>query len=464
MIAGVVFFVVATVGLDDVRIATERHHPTIAAALLDQAAMRGELMAGDGAFDPVVKARALGDVSYYQSGIIDVGVDVPTPLWGTTFTGGWRLGAGDFPIYDGKLKTNDGGEVRLGLLVPLLRDGAIDRRRSTIEKLTLEQRVQDEAVRAARLELLRQASFAYWEWVAAGARLTVADELLALAVTRGAQLDDRVAHGDAASVDQRDNQRLIAQRRARVAAQNRALERAAFELSLYLRDDSGAPRVVTRADLPVLEPAAAVVIDVDLARADAHERRPELRRLAIVGEQLGVDVRLAENQLLPGLSLSASVSQDIGKTSPPLSSSSSVWAPDPKTRDIPDVEVGVGFDLPVPLRQARGRIAVAEAARARLEQQRRLVGDRVSLDVDDARSAAVAAAERVAAAAAEVDAAVFVEAAERVRFDAGDSTLVVVNLREVATAEARLAAAEAGLESRRAEVALAAATARLLDD
>ncbi len=456
--------------LEEVLARADDHHPSIAMALAERAAAMGELMVNDGAFDPVLRARALGEASYYGNAVVDVGVDVPTPLWGTTFSGGWRLGAGDFPIYDGKQKTNDWGELRLGLLLPLLRDGASDRRRAGSERATLEQGVQEQAVRLARLEIRRQAALAYWEWVAAGARLDVAEQLLRLATTRDDQLRARVAAGDVALVEQQDQARIVAQRRARLAGAVRAMEKAAFDLALFLRDaDSGAPVVVGRDRLPPIAATSSglaplLAVSADVLVDEARRRRPELLRLRAVRDQLEVDRRLAENQLLPALSVTAAASQDIGPTSPPNSSSSSVWHPDPDTRAVPDVDVGVVFELPVPLRQARGRLAATEAAILRLEHSTRFAVDRLTLEVEDARSAGRAAEARGAAVAAEVVAAEVVEGAERVRFEAGDSTLLFVNLREGATAEARLSVVDAALDARRAEVAIRAATGQLLDD
>lgn len=449
--------------LAEVWTSVEDHHPTIAIAAAEAAAARGEQLAQDGAFDPIVKAKATGDAGYYPSVVADVGVDVPTALWGASVFGGWRGGYGDFPAYDGKYKTNDGGELRLGLLLPLLRDGPIDRRRAGVERIALEQRVQEEAVRGARLEMRRAAAVAYWEWVAAGARVDVARRALKLARARDAQLTERARQGDVAVIEQRDNERIVAQRRARLVAAERSLEKTALDLALFLRDGDGSPVVVDARRLPALTSPAARSDDRKGLIDEALQQRPDVARLRIVDEQLAVDARLADNQLLPGVSLQAGVSQDVGGSSG-TPSSPTAWAAGSKTRAVPEAEVGLAVDLPIPFRQARGRVAVVQAQRARLAEQTRLAQDRVAVEVDDASSAARAAAARIDAAAAEVAAAAAVEDAERARFDAGDATLLTVNLRESATVDARLAAVDAALEARRAEVALLAATARVLED
>ena len=36
----------------------------------------------------------------------DVSLEQATPYWGTEFFGGYRIGSGDFAVYDGKDKTN----------------------------------------------------------------------------------------------------------------------------------------------------------------------------------------------------------------------------------------------------------------------------------------------------------------------------------------------------------------------
>jgi outer membrane protein TolC len=85
---------------------------------------------------------------------------------------------------------------------------------------------------------------------------------------------------------------------------------------------------------------------------------------------------------------------------------------------------------------AEGRRDAARAGRARVSEQMRQARDRIAAEVRDARSAAEAARERVAAARREVELAREIEAIERARFEAGDGTLLLVNLREQATLEA----------------------------
>jgi len=432
-------------------------HPLIVAADADVAAGDGQVLAAEGAFDPALKAGTGGEVGNYTSIDADAGAQALLPWLGARVDGGWRLGVGDFPIYAGKDKTSDFGELQLGVRLPLLRDLLIDDRRAGVERQLLEAARRRATADAARLDVQRGAATAWFDWVAAGARLDVARDLLTLAEARDAQLRRRADAGDLPIVEVTDNARLIAQRRQRLIASERALQRAALTLALSLRDDDGRPVTPPAEALPRVSALRSLGPASDARDAlveTALRQRPELVGLRQAVSQSLVDERLADNQLLPGLSVGAKVSQDIGPTHEPWSSSSTVWNPDPKTRSLPDASVDLRFEVPIPQRAARGRAVVAEAAVRKARALQQLLEERITLEVDDARQQRDAALARAAAATVEVEAAEAVLVGERQRFEAGDSTLVVVNLREVALAEARLADVEARVDVARAEVAL----------
>jgi outer membrane protein TolC len=415
------------------------------------------VLAAEGAFDPALKVGSGGEVGNYTSVDADAGAQALLPWLGARVDGGWRLGVGDDPIYAGKDKTSDFGELQLGVRVPLLRDLLIDDRRAGVERQLLEAARRRAAADAARLDIQRGAATAWFDWVAAGARFDVARDLLTLAEARDEQIRRRAAAGDLPAVEVADNARLIARRRQRLITSERALQRASLTLALSLRDDDGRPVTPSPDALPRLATLHALGPASDARDAlveAALRQRPEIVGLRQAVSQSLVDERLADNQLLPGLSVGAKVSQDIGPTHEPWSQSSTVWNPDPKTRSLPDASVDLRFAVPIPQRVARGRAVVAEAAVRKARALQQFLEERITIEVDDARQRQDAARARAAAAAVEVEAAEAVLAGERDRFEAGDSTLVVLNLREVALAEARLADVEARVDVSRAEVAM----------
>jgi cobalt-zinc-cadmium efflux system outer membrane protein len=436
----------APLELSTVLTSVERHHPLIAAADRDRDAADGELRAAEGSFDPQWRTRAAGaPVGYYNPLTIDTSLVQPTRLWGTTLFAGWRLGEGlsytGIPIYDGKIETNTLGEVRAGLSVPLWRNGPIDRARANIQRAELGRTMAALSAQQQRLELGRLAAQRYWEWVAAGRRLAVARELLALATERDAALGERVTRGDLPALERTDNTRAIVQREGAVVAARRSVEQAAIELSLYVRDARGEPRVASLEELPsaVPEPAA---LDAGCVARDARAAttaRPEPRRFEAQRDRERVEREWAENQQRPAIDVMVAASHDLGQG--------------PQSRQGPVLEAGLVLDIPLLNRVATGRTRVAEAGVARAEEQRRLALDRVAADVRDAVSALEAARERVGVARREVAVAREVAELERQRLALGDGTLLVLNLREVAAAEARIREVDALLEWQRAAAA-----------
>ncbi len=432
--------------LDAVLRSVEDHFPLIAAADRDRDAADAELLAAEGAFDPQWRTRAAGGpVGYYNPLTLDSQVTQPTRLWGAQLFAGYRFGQGlsytGIPIYDGKVETNDYGEVRAGLTVPLLRNGPIDRARANIARAEHGRTVAEMGARQQRLETARTATQRYWEWVAAGRRLAVARDILSLATSRDAGLAERVRRGDLPEFERSDNSRAIVQREGAVVSARRALEQAAIELSLYLRDAQGTPRVPSVEELPDAMPDAAS-LDADCVTQEtrgAASRRPEPRRFEAQRERERVERTWAENQRLPAIDVSAAVSQDLG--------------PGPQSRDGVVLEAGVMVDIPILNRTATGRERVASAAMARAEAQRQFAVERVNADVRDALSALEAARQRVDVARRELTIARDLAARERERFNLGDGTLLVLNLRETAAAEAALREVDALLDARRAAAA-----------
>ena len=393
--------------------------------------------------------RTAAPISGYPQGRLDSTIEVPTPLWGATFFAGYRFGAGKIPDYYLERQTLSAGEVRAGASVPLLRNGPIDRRRATIARAELSQQLAGLSVEQQRLELTRLAAFRYWDWVAAGQKREVARSLLALALARDEQLEKRAAAGDVAVFDRQDNQRALAQRQALLVQAQRALEAASFELSLFLRGESGQPVLPDDARLPPGLPEA-VLQEPDAGEVDAAlARRPEVQRLLTQKKQQEIELSLQKNQLLPALDVGVVFTQDLGTTQNPQ------LAPLAQ----PELEGNVLLEVPLLYRAPLGKIQAVRAGLTKLDAQLQLARDRVAVDLSDAHSAQRAAHERLAFNRGEVAVAVQLEQGERKRFTLGDSNLLFVNLREQTTAEARLRELDALTDFHKAAAALRAALA-----
>ncbi len=417
--------------LEQVLLAAAEAFPTLLATEQRRLVAEGELTAAEGGFDTVFKSQNRWSViGLYENQNYDVGLEQPTALWGATFFGGWRRGTGDFPVYDGKGTTANEGEARLGVSVPLWRNRSIDRRRANLQQAELGQVIAGHDLDLAKLDIRRQASYRYWDWVLAGERLAIASQLLAIAEQRDAGIRERVAAGDLPEFDALDNQRAIIERQERRVAAQRWLEQTAIQLSLYWRDGNGEPQLPVDSQLPSFPDQPP---RLPLAYAEALKiavaNRPELRRISLQSKQMATEQELQKNQMAPGVDVAVIGAQDFGSGKSDLNRN--------------ELYVGLNLDIPLQQRIAIGRSQAAGANVQRLKWEGQLLQDRIAAETKDVFSALSATQQRRELAKMQRQAAKQLEEGERTRFQLGESNLLFVNLRELASGDAALAVAEA---------------------
>lgn len=420
--------VARTLTLDNVLVSVEEHYPLLAAASEERALADANLLSSQGAFDLRVGARSkLKPRGFYQTYEGGAFAEQPTTLWGAEFFGGYRIGAGNFAIWDGGQQTNDGGEFAAGVRLPLLRDRSIDKRRADMRKAEIGVDAADPKVRKSLIGFTREASFAYWDWVAAGLRVSVARQLLDVAEERQAQIARRLELGAVAKIDLADNERLIVDRRVILISTEQAFEQAAINLSLFLRDADGDPLIPRASQLPAAFPGESrpgvEKLAEDIERA--VRQQPILAELDLREEAVRVDLELAGNRMLPGLGITLGGSKDVGAPSK---------FPDDKGPAV--LEARIEFELPVQRREARGEVAAAEARIRRIEFERRFAADRVAAEVRAAMTGLQAAYEQLSAAQRNVELSLELQGAEERKLLLGTSNLINVNIREVQAADA----------------------------
>jgi cobalt-zinc-cadmium efflux system outer membrane protein len=432
----------APLTIGDVVAGLHRTYPPLLAAEQERQAAVQDRLQAEGGFDATLRSRlARTATSAYPQTRLDAQVEQATTLGGLTWFGGYRLGLGDFATYDGKLETNQGGELRAGLSWPLLRNGPIDRRRATLLRAEQGLIVADGTFRQQHLETARTASWRYWDWVAAGMRLRQTRQILEVAERRTNDLEEARRIGQIPALEVLENQRAVLQRRAQVFAAERSLVQAGIELGLYVRDAAGAP-VDVGSDrlLSFLPEASPPVPDENRARVTALANRPEVVRIEAQVQMARIEVDLNRNQTLPGLDLSLSGSQDLGAGS--------------DRRTPAELEAGIGLEWPIQTRTLVGRLGISEAQLARLEAQQQFIRDRVHADVRDTWNALNLAKQRADISGKERELAAQLETAERERFRIGEGTLFMVNLREQATLEAGLREIDARADQLKQQAAL----------
>lgn len=438
--------------LQEVLQSVERSFPLLDSAFQERDIAQGAQTAAQGEFDLKLKAQGSAEqVGFYRNETFKGLLEQPTTFQGATVYGGYRVGRGTYGPYDEKALTLSGGEWSGGLNVPLFRNRVIDQRRADLVITSLGREAAELSIQKQRLTIYKTAIKQYWEWVAAGRQIAVVRSLLNIAEQRNDQIKDSVDLGQLAPVELIDNQRAILQRRSALVGAERLLQNSAIELSLFLRDPAGQPQLAPDArllpDIPPPEPLTEQQELDDISFAVAQ--RPEVRAYLVKRSQQEKQIAVADNQVLPQLDVFFDYSRDAGTGR--------------VSRMGNEVRGGLNFELPAQRRKAFGKQTQENAKLRQIDAELRFARDRVTADVRDAASALRAAYNAVDVIGQEVEAARKLEDAERARFDLGDSTQFMVNLRELATADAAFRHIKALADYQKARGDYDSATSRILN-
>ena len=407
----------------------EAHHPVLGAAEQRRRQAQGKALSARGGFDPVLGIDAgTWPEGFYDLNRVEAKIEQATPIWGASIFGSYRIGVGNLPVYEKERETLDSGELKLGINVPLWRDGPIDERRANIAKTRAGAVASAFDRDTVRLTLLLDGAAAYWKWALAGQSYQIALDLLRLAETRDEQLAKKVRQGAVPEIDRAENLRAVLDRRQDLVVAQQTLQQAAIKLALFIRNSEGLPQVPPTTRVPNLpEPVAPAQAELERGRAEAFERRPEMEFYRAEVERARVGVRLAKNQVAPQIDLQASIAQDLGSGK----DDSTIEALDPT-----ELKLGVMVKMPFLLRKERGKRDEAEAKLVEVQEKARFQRDKIDTQIQALWTALNAQAQQTEIADQTYRVAEAVAAAERRRFDLGAATLFIVNLREQKAAEA----------------------------
>lgn len=404
--------------------------PLLEAAEQDRVIKQAKALSARGAFDLTLKGNALyAPEGFFENHSVKAQVEQQTGLYGAKFFAGYRIGSGDFDLtFDGKRRTNHGGELFAGASLPLLEGGITDEARTKQQQADLDIEVASAMVVSRRIKATKEASKAYWQWVASGRQLRIAQGLLGIAEIREKQLKKQVEKGLIPKITLVDNERLLANRNALVIAARREFQAAGFALSLFLRDEEGRPQLMSIESLPADFPKA---LDLDRSRqeidiARAMEQNPKLRALALKRTQFQIERKLRRNQQLPTLDFSILASEDRNDEEPS------------KTKGGFELYLGLEFKFPIQRRKAIGLQRAAEAKLRQITAEERFMRDSIRAAILDLLSEINAQSQTIVQTTLGVDLSKQLAKAERKLFDEGSSDLLRVNLREEAVAKAQM--------------------------
>lgn len=430
--------------LDGVR----AYHPKIEGATAEIEAARGKVREKRGAFDPVLSFSS-DSIRYnpssargkeYTTFMTETSVEVLTRD-GIKFFLTHQLSAGQ--VKSPATSTGNLGNVVAGAKIPILRDNRVNQKTIEEKQARVGEPIAEANRLLAKVDTLRAASLSYWEWLGAGERLKIQNQLLEIASTRYEQIRKIAAQGLRPKIDVTEALSQLDSRQTSRTKAERDLQKAAFKLNEYLWNPDGTAKDAPTSDsLVQLEiPSEPESGGLDALITTAYERRPELQALNLARQVVQYDLALAQNARRPDLDLVVGPGQDFG-----AGGIGTTW------------KAGIFFSFPLYWNAAEGSQANFRAKLAKLNQEEKLLKLRIKNEVQDAKNALLLAHQRYRQGVEMVQSLKKVEDGERIKFDQGISTLFLLNQRETATAEAAARVVDFLVEYYQAQAALSAAT------
>lgn len=405
----------------DLMAIVQQHHPLSIEAGLRPKFGEAATQSARGDFDPEVDVdlsqKYYKDDQYYD--LLGAGLKVPTWV-GVDLRAGFQNNTGDFA--NPQPSTPDAGLVGLGISVPIGQGLFIDKRRAELKKAKLFQESTEIEQRLLVNELLYEAGTAYWSWFQANEAYLVFEEALELAQVRENAVKVEVSLGDRPAIDtleagiQRQDRQLKLQQAELDLMNSRAL------LSVYLWQDGQIPLELDTNTVPVSKDDLAVSFATNdrLAGLDsAIAAHPYLQQFGIKIDMLDIERRYRAELLKPRLDLKYDLITEpeganiLGNAS------------------FSDYTWGFQFNMPILLRRERGDLNRAKLRLQEADLQLKDLRQNIDYEVNAAINEWNTTRDQANLFKVTVQDYLGLLEGERLKFSAGESSLFLVNSREL---------------------------------
>jgi len=404
------------------------NHPVSKQAALQSSKGKASLQSSRGGFDPKVFTdigqKYYEGAQYYS--LANAGLKIPTWM-GIELQAGYEQNQGLYLNPENTTPTD--GLMYAGISVPVGQGLFIDKRRAELEKAKKFQEITELEQKIMLNELLYESGKAYWDWFIAHGKLQVFEEAYELAKERYLAVKRGAALGDLPSIDTLE---------AGIQLQNRdlGLQQAHLDfkntseiLSMYLWVDGVVPLEISDGTIPVSRDS---ITEYSIKNSFFSEldtlisNHPELLQYQYKIEQMEIDKRWKKEQLKPVLNLKYNaLSKPVnGNPFTMYNGNNYTW--------------GLEFRFPVFLRKERGDFKMADLKIQEAEWDIVTKQAGIEIKANMAINQWSATTEQINLYSQTVKDYFGLLDGERKMFNAGESSLFMVNSREIGYIQAQL--------------------------
>ncbi|MFD2940705.1 TolC family protein [Flavobacterium notoginsengisoli] len=325
----------------------KKYHPLVKQANLELTNAQAKLMAARGGFDPKIEVdynkKEFKGTEYYS--LLNSSFKIPT-WYGVEIKAGFDDTDGQY--YNPQNRTPEAGLASLGVTVALGQGMFINQRMADVREGKLNIKLSDAQRKLRAIEVLYQASEAYFEWRKSYNEAELYKNYLGFASTRFQGVKKLISAGDAPAIDSVEAKITVRNRELNVENGNLKLAKAKLKLANFLWIEN-VP--VELGDLVKPEQNLIQTIEetlrtdammVDTESLDSH---PKIQSLETKMDILEVNRQLKANSLLPKVNVGYN-----------YISEPNYW----NTFNADDYKFNIDFSFPIFLRKERGNLKMAK--------------------------------------------------------------------------------------------------------
>lgn len=322
------------------------YHPMIKQAQNKVEIGENEVLKAKGQLDPKfyseISGKEFNDKNYYQ--LSNTGFKIPTWL-GIDFKAGYEQNQGVYVSEEHK--TPGSGLWYAGIEVPLGQGLLFDERRSIIKSALVFEKMALNERELLINDLLLDAYSAYWTWFESYKKLKIAEEGLDFALIRFNGVKQNAILGEVPDIDTVEAKIQLDNRKFELTQVSYEYQNAKTFLNLYLWTDNFIPLELEETTIPQVEISQNYVKGALNPRLTDLEKSnvPLVLSTVYKLDQLKIEEKWKKEQLKPTLTLSYNpISQPVGN--------------DPfQNFSVANYKYGVTANMPIFLRKERGALA-----------------------------------------------------------------------------------------------------------
>ena len=404
-------------------------HPIAKRIRILQEKAQMELQNARGNFDPTLQSswtsKQFDGKRYYD--ILNAHLKIPTWI-GLDVAGGYNYNNGYYLNPENNLPSE--GQAYLSLGLPLLKGLLTDERRTVLKNAKLLILSSENDVKRYLNDLLYRAGLEYWKWVQLVAQKKVIQQSLIVAEQQFLNVKKAFQAGDDPAIDTL---------KAYIRMEDRAIKLLQLEykisnqrnlVNLYLWDKEGQPLIIEDG----IKPQALNTLVTDKLNESAHQNtleqlntHPQVLYYDYKLKSLNLERKLKQNKLLPSLNVKYNF-----LSSDKFNFFNSVDAP------IENYKLGFNFKMPIFIRKERAALKLNLLKSKEVNLDRNFKIKELETKIQNYFVKTNQLSDIVEESSKIVNSYQLLFEAEKIKFQIGENTLILLNLRENQLLEAQL--------------------------